>query len=174
MGDPSKPRKKYSSPRHPWRADQLAEELYYLGTYGLRNKRELWRAKTELSRIRKQARNLLAAPDEVRAREEKRLLDRLKRMGVVDDGATLDDVLSLTVENLLERRLQTVVWRLGLARTPYQARQMIVHGHIMVGDRRVTIPSFIVERGMEEKVRIREDSPLIKQVAASQGGKEGE
>ncbi|MDH2899578.1 MAG: 30S ribosomal protein S4, partial [archaeon] len=70
MGDPKKPRAKFNPPRNPWRSDQLSQELYLLGTYGLRNKRELWRAQTYLSNIRKQARQLLAAASDIRGREE--------------------------------------------------------------------------------------------------------
>ena len=125
MGDPKKARKQYSRPRSPWRADQLAQELYLLGTFGLRNKRELWKAQTQLSSVRKQARTLLAATQAVRLREEKKLLDSLIRKGLIHDPATLDDILSLTVEDVLERRLQTIVWRKGLAKTPHQARQFI-------------------------------------------------
>lgn len=161
MGDPKKPRKKYRGPKHPWRSDQLMHELYLLGTYGLRNKKELWKAQTELSRIRKQARMLLAAPKEVREKEEKALLESLKRKGIVGENPDLDDVLSLTVESLLERRLQTVVWRKGLARSPFEARQMITHGHITIGDRVVKVPSYHVSAKEENLVRIRDDSPLL-------------
>ena len=110
MGDPKKSRKKYSRPRSPWREDQLAQELYLLGTFGLSNKRELWRAQTQLSTARKQARTLLAATEEVRLREEKKLLDSLKRRGLVGETATQDDILSLTVEDAINRRLQTFVF----------------------------------------------------------------
>ena len=165
MGDPKKPRKKYSSPKHPWRGVQLSQELFLVGTYGLRNKRELWRAQTELSRIRKQARMLLAAPPEIRASAEPKLLTSLSRRGLVPEGASLDDVLSLTIENLLERRLQSVVWRKGLASSPYQSRQMVTHGHITLGDRVITIPSYVVEREEEGTVHLREDSPIAKLVA---------
>lgn len=165
MGDPKKPRKKFSRPRTPWRADLLAQELYLLGTYGLRNKRELWRAQTMLSNIRKQARTLLAAPPEVRAQREATLLRSLTKRGIVPADATLDDVLSLTVENILARRLQTIVWRKGLAYTPYQARQLITHRHIVIGDRVVTKPSYLVSAEEEPKVGFRADSPYKSRIA---------
>ncbi len=158
MGDPKKPRKKFSRPRTPWRADLLSQELYLLGAYGLRNKRELWKAQTALSNIRKQARTLLAAPPEIRARREAILLNSLTKKGIVSKDATLDDVLSLTVENILARRLQTVVWRKGLASTPYQARQLITHRHIVVGDRAITKPSYLVSAEEEPNVGFRADS----------------
>lgn len=157
-------KKKWKGPRHPWIAEQLSRELELLGTYGLRNKRELWRAHTELSRIRRQARQLLAAPEEVRVREERKLLDSLYRKGLVGDKATLDDVLGLTIEDLLERRLQTIVWKKGLSKTIYQARQMVVHGHIEVRDKEVDVPGYMVSREVEETVKIRESSPMLMQV----------
>ncbi|MGB9659141.1 MAG: 30S ribosomal protein S4 [Nitrososphaerales archaeon] len=169
MGDPKKPRKKYSAPKHPWRSDQLSQELFIIGTYGLRNKRELWKARTELSRIRKQARMLLATPHEIREKKEKELLSSLSNLGIVDLKSGLDDVLGLTVENLLERRLQTVVWKKGIALSPYQARQMITHGHVMIGDKIVTRPGYIVKRDEYDKVRLSDSSTLKSQAISAQG-----
>ncbi len=164
MGDPKKPKNKYVTPKHPWRREDLMRELELVGTYGLRNKRELWRAETELSRIRRQARVLLAAPPDYRAKMETMLLNKLSRLGLLGEKATLDDILSLKIEDLLERRLQTLVWRKGLAKTPYQARQMIVHRHIMVKGRVVTKPSYLVQKDEEETITIRLNSPLAKGV----------
>ena len=144
MGDPKKARKQYSRPRSPWRADQLAQELYLLGTYGLRNKRELWKAETQLSSVRKQARTLLAATQVVREREEKKLLDSLKKKGLIREEATLDDILSLTVEDMLARRLQSMVFKKGMAVSSLHARQLIVHGHVAVGNRIITVPGYEV------------------------------
>lgn len=154
MGDPKKARKKYSRPRNPWRADQLAQELYLLGNFGLRNKRELWRAETELSSMRKQARTLLAATEQVRLREEKKLLDSLRRRGLVAEGASLDDILSLTVEDVLGRRLQTMVFKKGMAVSPLHARQLVTHGHVVVGRRTVTIPGYGVSRQEEGEIKL--------------------
>jgi len=152
LGDPKKSRKKYSRPRSPWRADQLAQELYLLGTFGLRNKRELWKAQTQLSSVRKQARTLLAATQAVRLREEKKLLDSLRRRGLIGEGATLDDILSLTVEDMLARRLQSMVFKKGMSLSPLHSRQLIVHGHVSVGGRIITIPGY--EVGGAEEVTI--------------------
>ncbi len=160
MGDPKRHRKKYKTPRKPWDEARLREELEIIGTYGLRNKRELWRVKTELSRIRRMARSLLAKSPEERAEVEKQLLSKLYRMGLVEEDATLDDVLGLTVKDLLERRLQTMVYRLGLAKTVHQARQLIVHGHISVNGRRVRSPGYIVKRGEEDTITYWPYSPL--------------
>ncbi len=154
MGDPKKARKQYSRPRSPWRADQLAQELYLLGTFGLRNKRELWKAQTQLSSVRKQARTLLAATQAVRLREEKKLLDSLIRKGLIREGATLDDILSLTVEDMLARRLQSMVFKKGMALSPLHARQLIVHGHITVGDRVITVPGYEVGGPEEGTIKL--------------------
>ena len=152
MGDPKKARKTYNRPRSPWRADQLAQELYLLGTFGLRNKRELWKAQTSLSSVRKQARTLLAATEQVRLREEQKLLDSLRKKGLVAEGASLDDILSLTVEDVLARRLQTMVFKKGMALSPLHSRQLIVHGHIAIGERLITIPGYGVNRDEEGRI----------------------
>lgn len=154
MGDPKKARKTYSRPRSPWRADQLAQELYLLGTFGLRNKRELWKAETHLSSVRKQARTLLAATEQVRLREEKKLLDSLHRKGLIEENAALDDILNLTVEDVLARRLQTLVFKKGMALSPLHARQLVVHGHIMVGERTITIPGYGVSRDEDGAIKL--------------------
>ena len=154
MGEPKKARKQYSRPRSPWRADQLAQELYLLGTFGLRNKRELWKAQTQLSSVRKQARTLLAATQAVRLREEKKLLDSLRKKGLIGEAATLDDILSLTVEDMLARRLQSMVFKKGMALSPLHSRQLIVHGHVMVGDRVITVPGYEVGGAEEGTVKL--------------------
>jgi small subunit ribosomal protein S4 len=172
LGDPKKARKQYSRPRSPWRADQLAQELYLLGTFGLRNKRELWKAQTQLSSVRKQARTLLAATEVVRLREEKKLLDSLRRKGLIGETSSLDDILSLTVEDMLSRRLQSMVFKKGMALSPLHARQLIVHGHVSVRDRIITIPGYEVGGQEEETVKLiggvaEEASPESKEAPAS-------
>lgn len=132
----------------------MAQELYLLGTFGLRNKRELWKSQTHLSSIRKQARTLLAATEKVRLREEKKLLDSLRKKGLVTEAATLDDILSLTVEDLLSRRLQTMVFKKGMALSPLHARQLIVHGHVTIGGRVITIPGYEVGHDEESTVKL--------------------
>ncbi|MCD6096488.1 MAG: 30S ribosomal protein S4 [Thermoprotei archaeon] len=165
MGDPKKPRKKWKGPRHPWRKEILTQELELVGRYGLRNKRELWIAKTLLRNIRHRARSLLALPKEEREPQERALVNKLYKMGLLaSSNATIDDILNLTVEDVLERRLQTIVFRKGLARTIHQARQFIVHGHIVIGDRRVTSPGYLVSRDEEELVAIAPDSPILEKL----------
>jgi len=154
MGDPRRIKKKYETPRHPWQLDRLEEEKKILKEYGLKNKRELWKTASILRRFRRNARRLLSLRTEQARKEEKQLLSKLKRMGLLGENATLDDVLSLTVEDLLKRRLQTVVYKKGLARTIRQARQFIVHGHVRVGGRKVTVPSYFVKPEEEESISL--------------------
>jgi len=140
MGDPRKPKKSYHRPRRIWTSEQLNTELYIVGSYGLRNKRELWKAQTEIARIRNQARTLLSLPTELRYEKEKNLLGFLNRLGLVQESASLDDVLNLKIEDIIERRLQTVVMRKAKAKSPHQARQIVVHGHVSIGNRIVNLP----------------------------------
>ena len=160
MGDPKKQRKKYETPRFLWRKDSLQEELKLLGQYGLRNKHELWRHKTMLSKFRGIARALIGKAPEERQRMENELLTRLKKIGVLQETAALDNVLDLSIEDVLERRLQTIVFRKSLAKTPYQSRQLITHGHVLIGNRRVTVPSYIVSREEEARMSYSPQSSL--------------
>ena len=161
MGDPRKPRKTWERPGHPWIKQRLIEEMELVGMYGLRNKRELWKAQTLLRRIRERARSLLSLPPEVRAVKEKELIRKLYKMGLIEsENATLDEVLGLTVSAILERRLQTIVYRKGLAKTIHQARQLIVHGHIAIAGRRIRSPGYLVSRDEENLIDYAPTSPF--------------
>jgi small subunit ribosomal protein S4 len=138
----------------------LEEELKTVGTFGLRTKRELWKAHTELSRVRHQARSLLALRQEVREEKEPILMKSLARIGLVSSDATLDDVLNLNVDNLLSRRLQTIVSKKLGFKTPYQARQAVIHGHIMIGDRKIDIPSYTVRVNEEDNIHFTPESKI--------------
>jgi small subunit ribosomal protein S4 len=161
LGDPKRQRKKYETPRFLWRKDTLQEELKLLGQYGLRNKHELWRHETSLSKYRGIARSLIGKTPEERAKMENELLTKLKKVGVLQETAALDNVLDLAIEDMLERRLQTIVFRKSLAKTSYQARQLITHGHILIGNRRITIPSYIVSREEETQITYSTQSTLV-------------
>ncbi len=160
MGDPKNPRKAWRKPKRPLNYELKMEELKTLGTFGLKTKRELWKAHTELSRLRHQARSLLALRQEIREEKEPILLKSLSKVGLVEENSTLDDVLNLQVTDLLSRRLQTVVLKKLSFKTPYQARQAVVHGHIMIGDRIVNVPSYLVGMNEEKDVKLVPDSSL--------------
>jgi small subunit ribosomal protein S4 len=160
MGDPKRQRKKFDTPRFPWRRDILGEELKLIGTYGLRNKHELWRHETSLSKFRGIARSLIGRTAEERMKMENELLTRLKKLGILAETAVLDNVLDLTIEDILERRLQTLVFRKNLTKTVHQARQLITHGHINLENHRVTIPGYIVSREEEKSLTYAAESQM--------------
>jgi len=163
LGDPKKQRKKFDTPRFRWRKDILQEELKLIGQYGLRNKHELWRHKTILSKTRGIARSLISKTPEERAKMENELLTKLKKGGILPETAVLDNVLDLSIEDILERRLQTIVFRKGLARTIFQSRQLITHGHITVNNRRVTVPGYMVVKIDEPNVIYSPESAVANQ-----------
>ncbi|GKS61390.1 30S ribosomal protein S4 [Candidatus Nitrosocosmicus sp.] len=152
MGDPRKSKKSYNRPRSIWTSDQISTELYVVGSYGLRNKRELWKAQTEIARIRNQARALLALSIDVRQEKETQLLNYLSRLGLVTNESSLDDVLNLKIEDILERRLQTIVMKKSNMKSPYQARQLVVHGHVSIGNRKINLPGYLVKREEESLI----------------------
>jgi small subunit ribosomal protein S4 len=160
MGDPKYPRRMWRKAKRPLNYELKMDELKTLGTFGLRSKRELWKAHTELSRVRHQARSLLALRQEIRLEKEPILMKSLSRIGLVSNESTLDDVLNLQVNDLLSRRLQTLVSRKFGFKTPYQARQAVIHGHIMIGDRKVDIPSYIVTLEEEKNIHFSPESNI--------------
>ncbi len=157
MALPGENTKFYETPNHPYQGERIAEEGDLIGRYGLKNKEEVWRAQSELRNYRREARRLLGRVGEESSEE---FIDRLQRIGVLDADEALDDVLSLDVSDVLERRLQTVVYRKGLANTISQARQFVTHGHIRIGERRVTEPSYTVAVSEEDAISFDENSPL--------------
>lgn len=158
MGDPKKPKKSYTTPRNPWDKVRLDNELQLIGTYGLKNKRELWKASTIISNIRRQARMLLGATAEVREQQEKKLINRLHDLGLLkEEQLNLDYILNLTVEDLLERRLQTMLWRKGLAKTVHQARQIVSHKKVVIGDSIVNKPGYLVNVKEEGLIKVNEN-----------------
>ena len=155
--------KRYETPNHPFQGERIAQEGDLLGRYGLRNKEELWRAQSELRNYRREARRLIGeAQGDLTAAEAagSEFLARLRRYGILSEGDDISRVLGLDVTDILERRLQTVVYRTGLASTPKQARQFIVHGHVTVDGARVTRPSKTVETAEEDSIAFDDTSPL--------------
>ncbi len=153
----------YETPNHPFQGERIADEGDLVSRYGLSNKEELWRAQSELRDYRREARRLLGeAQGDAEAAGEagSEFMARLKRIGVLDDEEGIDDVLSLDVTDILERRLQTVAYRQGLANTAQQARQFIVHGHVTVDGARVTSPSYKIGVAEADRIEFDDTSPL--------------
>jgi len=152
-------KRKFERPKRPWDKARIEEERKLMQNYGLRRKKEIWRVESLLRNYRRLARGLAAKRDK---EKEKILLDKLFRTGLVNKDANLDDVLALTVENVLDRRLQTLVFKKGLAQTIRQARQHVVHGHVAFDGRRVRWPSMLIPLGGEKKISFYEKSKIKK------------
>jgi len=144
-------RKKYETPKRPWDRERIEKEKELMKKYGLRRKREIWKSEAILRKYRRIARDLAAKKDE---KMEKMLFSKLQKLGLLGKNPTLDDVLALTVEDILERRLQTVIWRKGLANTPKHARQLIVHGHVKLKGRKFVYPSYLVPVEEENDIEV--------------------
>jgi len=155
--------KTYKVPRRPFESARLDAELKLIGEYGLKNKREIWRVALILSKIRRAARELLKldAKDPKRLFEGNALIRRLVRIGVLDEQRMrLDYVLALKIEDFLERRLQTQVFKSGLAKSIHHARVLIAQRHIRVGKQLVNVPSFVVRLDSQKHIDFALTSPF--------------
>lgn len=149
MGGLKRLRKRWTPPKKAWNAARIKEEQELKKEFGLKNTRELWKARAELKRIRAEARARLAEKDELR---ESQLISRVKRYFIPKEEVTIDDVLSLDVRSVLSRRLQTIVFKKGLAATVGQARQLITHGLIAVGEKKANSPARLLSFDEEQKI----------------------
>lgn len=168
MGYPGKKKKNYDTPKHPWQAARIASEVELVKKYGLRNKKELWKTHSLLRRYRADARRILAVTADVGLTghlktEADQILAKLIRYGYLKEGSNIDDILALQTDAILERRLQTQVHRIGLARTARQARQFITHGHIAVNGRKATVPSMMITKKDEMSIDYYGVSPIAKE-----------
>lgn len=151
MGDPRKLRNKYERPKRLWDEDRIKHDKALRTEYGLKNSSEVWKAADELRKYRREARRLLSLSEEEREKDANKILTKLAKLGIMKKG-TVDDILSLEVKDVLERRLQTVVAKKGLARTMKQARQLITHGFVGVGGKKVSVPSYLVSVEEEKEI----------------------
>ncbi|MEM3374272.1 MAG: 30S ribosomal protein S4 [Candidatus Woesearchaeota archaeon] len=161
MGDPRKLRKKFDKPNHPWQKLRIEEERVLLKEYGFKNKLELWKLNSLLKKYKLQVKELIPKRDPKSEEQKKKLLEKMKQYALIKEGAIMEDILALSLKDLCERRLQTIVFRKGLARTIKQARQFITHEHIMVGNKKITSPSYILTAEEEALVRFADNSPLF-------------
>ncbi len=167
MGDPKFSRRKYVTPSHPWQGERIEREKELTKKYGLKNKTELWKVQSLLRTFRKRARELQALvryEDKQAGKEMEELLKRLNKLGLLGEEATLNDVLVLDAEALLSRRLQTMAYLKGLSYSQKHARQLVVHGHIAIGGKRVTVPGYFVKRLEEEGIDYIPNSPLANEL----------
>ena len=161
MGDPKFPSKHYDTPSHPWQKVRIEQESGLIHQYGLKNKKEIWRANTKVREMRRQARKLTANSNDVQAQKERDLLlAKLNRLGMIEQNSGLEDILRMSPENILDRRLQTQVYLQGLASTVKQARQLIVHGHISIDGAVTRVPGMLVTKLQEKKLSYSSTSAL--------------
>jgi small subunit ribosomal protein S4 len=163
MGDIKKQKKKYRTPMHPWQKERIEAEKLIIQEYGLKNKREIWRASTMLAKFKAQAKKCSAGTTPQLEKEKDQLIQRLRRLGLLKESGSLDDVLGLKVEDILNRRLQTVVAKKGLAKTVKQARQFIVHGHVLVSAKKLTVPGYMIRKEEEDRIGLLESVAVAPQ-----------
>ena len=167
MGEPKFSRPRTQTPTHPWKQARIDEEHDLKERYGLKKvggMREIWREKSALRRHRNQAMKLIGRVDSTEghyAKEKEQLLNSLTKKGLLQTGADVGDVLEINVEHMLSRRLQSVVYYKGLAPSMRAARNLIVHGHICIGDQRMTVPGYHVLKEEEDSLQYSENSPFI-------------
>lgn len=167
MGHPRKARKQYDTPPHPWNADRIKRENKLMSKYGLKNNKEVWKAETLVRRYRRDARELLGLSSDQTQNERDELLNHLIRFGFLSESAKMEDILDLTIDDILRRRLQTIVNQKGLARTVKEARMFVVHGHIAMNGKKVDSPSYMVKKGEEDLIGFYPNSPVAKQIESS-------
>jgi len=156
MGDIKRKRKLFARPKKPFDRVRMDEENILVKKYGLKNKREIWKAKTAVSKLRRRAKGLIGKDME----EQQIFFDKLNKVGFVIRDVS--DVLALTEENLFERRLQTVLFKKKLSTTVKGARQLIVHKNVLVDGKIVNVPSFIVTSDLEDKITLKERKVKVK------------
>ncbi len=164
MGDTRRFRKSFSRPFKPWDDVRIAEEKTLSTDYGLKNKRELWKTTSILSMFKAQAKNLIASKGPQAELEKQQLLGRLASLGLTSKDADLDTVLGLTINDLMNRRLQTIVFKKKLSKTIKQARQFIVHEHILVNEKKIAVPSYLVKKDEEEAIKFSSESQLANEM----------
>ena len=161
MGDPKKRRKQFSVPLQKWESSRIKEEGELIREFGLKNKREIWKADSKLRNFKRQAKRLVALKTEQAEKERSQLLAKLKSLSLIDSNASMDSILDLTIKDLLNRRLQTVITKKGIARSIKAARQFILHGHITVNNVKLTVPSYLVKKEEESKLDYSNNSPFF-------------
>lgn len=148
--------KTYSRPKRPFDKSRIDEEAQIKKDFGLKNKKEIWKAESKTKLIREKAKNLISSSPG----EQQALFNKLKKIGL--KANSIADVLSLNKEDYLKRRLQTIVVAKKIAPTPKSARQLITHKKILVKGRVVDSPSYIVPVELEKEISLKEQKKKIK------------
>ena len=161
MGDPRKLKKRYATPSHPWHKAVIEAESVLVKEFGLAKKREIYSANAFIKKYRALAKNLIVNKDQQTIKEKAQIIGKLQKLGLISANAEVSDILSLETKDILERRLQTRVYKLGLARSMKQARQFITHRHIFVGNKEITSPSYLTSVEDDSMIAFKEKSSLF-------------
>ena len=161
MGDPKHPKKKYAKPAHPWQGARIKEERSLMKEYGLKNKKELWKMGTILKKIKTQAKSLISRTDAEAQKEKELFLKRLARLGIITSiDVKLEDILGMSVKDILDRRRQGIFMRIALAKCSKQRSQIMKHMLLRINDKIVDIPSYLVLAEEEKSVGFNPRSAL--------------
>ena len=152
MGSIKKQRKKYQPPTHPWKRAKLETESRLVKDFGFKSKKEIWKSEYFLKRVKRQAKKLIASTTKQSELERLQLTGKLMKYGLANEDTKPEELLNITSNDIMNRRLQTVILKNNLARSINQARQFIVHGHIMVNNKKITSPSYLVLKNEEDKI----------------------
>lgn len=160
MGDPKKHRSKFSTPKQAWEKERIEEEKELIKEYYFKNKEEIWKLTSKLRNFARQAKKLIPLATKQAEKEKIQLLTKLKSLGLLSETAVLDDVLGISPRDIFDRRLQSIVFKNGLTKSMKQARQFIIHGHILLDGRKITSPNLLVPKSKEKLVAFSQTSPL--------------
>lgn len=163
MGHPKLKKKTYSKPPHPWQKERIEEEVGLLKEFGLKNKREIWKVASLLRKYFAQAKKLIALATPQAEMEKAKLLKKLSSLGLIGETTKLEDILVITLKGILNRRLQTLIYKKGMAKSVRQARQFIAHRHIVIGNKKITTPSYLVTKEEEALISFAPSSSLSSQ-----------
>jgi small subunit ribosomal protein S4 len=148
--------KQYETPNEGWSEERIQREDELIEQFGLKNKKEVYKAESELRALRREARKLVAEEDET---QRKALIKKANSLGFVKSDAGLEDILTLNVTDILQRRLQSAVNRRGHADTAKEARQIVTHGHVYINGERVNIPGYLLTKEEEKTIEVRMPEP---------------
>lgn len=149
-------KKQYETPNEGWSEDRIEREDQLVEEYGLKNKKEVYKAESMLRDLRRQARKLVAQEDE---EQNQNLINKAQSLGLVKSDAELEDILTLNTTDILDRRLQTAVNRRGYSDTVKEARQLVTHGHVEIDGKRVNIPGYLLTQEEEKKLEVELPEP---------------
>ncbi|MFT4892717.1 MAG: small subunit ribosomal protein S4 [Candidatus Nanohaloarchaea archaeon] len=149
-------KKQYETPNEGWSEERIQREDQLVEEYGLKNKKEVYKAESMLRDLRREARKLVAQDDE---EQNQNLINKAQSLGLVKKDAQLEDILTLNTTDILDRRLQTAVNRRGYSDTVNEARQLVTHGHTEIDGKRVNIPGYLLTQEEEKKLEVELPEP---------------